>query len=106
MLGPLEIQRGGEGGSGNQVVNQGKHVWKRAVNPGRGANSQVLGHHPSGTSDGLQQKQTFGKGFSKSWDAFPSHRLEGQNLSSYSLPVEGGDHHVTKIATFSKPSCG
>ena len=103
---PFRNSKGWRGGSGNQVVNQGKHVWKRAVNLGRGANSQVLGHHPSGTSDGFQQKQTFGKGFSKSWDAFPSHRSEGQNLSSYSLPVEGGDHHVTETATFTEPFCG
>ena len=44
------------------------------------------------------------KGFSKSWDTFPSQQSKGPNLSSYSLPVDSSAHRDNEQAVISEPS--
>lgn len=48
-LGTLRVGRG----SSSQGVNQGKLVWKRSINMGRGANLQAPGHPTSGAKLGF-----------------------------------------------------
>ena len=45
-----------------------------------------------------------GKGFSKSWDSFPTQQSEGPNLSSFSLLVDSCASQVNEQVVVSEPS--